>query len=401
MALGRLRSLSVKTERPAWLFSATQQGGSLLAEVLRVQGLRELRLDYYVGHALSFDYDDGGGDFEFVTPVGKLPEPPSGERGSVPAEAAPASLRTLHFRSANLGAQPHLEFLMRSHAATLAEVTLPWTLRKLDLQSAPSAAAFNAIPGLRRLDIPLPADLHLLDCPLLCELRLVGHGFNFGSIRNAEDFLRSAAGARLTSLTLCCWPPTAVNRLLSALAASGQARLTTLTLECPAEVTDPYSFKWPLLSRDLTVLAKLPSVRKVRLMHRGSRSLAPDALWHALASVHIPSLQVVETGRVDSPVHSPQCMHEFLHMEPFLDVLRTNPQLHFLVVSSFKGNNNTPGGGRQDEEYHCHQSLSGSYGKLVGICNHPVEEDAACGLEEHGDTSIYTWTCARSEEEVS
>ena len=236
---------------------------------------------------------------------------PVGAHASVPSSAAQtrSSLKALTYRSAS--SDPHLELLLKAHAATLKEVVV-------SANNVPMAL-LAALRNLQHLTSPLPEDdmVQLLRCPALTSICLTRCEPSASStplgraVKSALSFFRRAT--QLLEVRLIHERILDV-MLVKQLAGSGQAAVQHLLLSrCPLELRPSAS-----LLGLAGALRGLP-----RLQHLELDANPPDDLLRAISPRVLPELRKLQ---LRPPVAS--CTHDWAHGPAVQELLRRNPDVH-------------------------------------------------------------------------
>lgn len=217
------------------------------------------------------------------------------ERGS--------SLTMLYYSEEGEEAHPFLILLLKTHAATLQDVTITTEL---------PVSSLACIPGLRSLASYPHEELPLLLTLPLARLELLGDEFNNDFPPGALDFLRRAR--HLQDVWLCV-PDLAV---LVAVSSLPSARFIS-----SLEVVDASD----LLQGSVSILLRFPSLRSLRLGGEPSidflRAISPESA-PCLATLN------VRLGPAD-------CPHAWLHRPAVQDLLVRNPRLHLRLRNAYYG----------------------------------------------------------------
>ncbi|XP_034236886.1 uncharacterized protein LOC117642629 [Thrips palmi] len=236
-------------------------------------------------------------------------------------EAEPAPLSPASIKEVTLVTKDprFVHCVLRSHAATLQAVKL-----RGDCQGV--APLLAAIPGLQHLDCPVMEDLPLLTRGTsLRSLRLTLKEDQVAFQATAAAFLRTATHLEELDLSYACpaWL-LGEQRLLTALASSGQAALRKLVFSLP-------NYTGLTTSVDKELAAALPGLPALEWL-----ILPQRVCWRVLNAINpdnLPRLRGLSLLGC-SRVSEPQCTHAtVMHLSNVRHILAKYSQFYLVVRS--------------------------------------------------------------------
>lgn len=211
----------------------------------------------------------------------------------------------------------HLQFLIKSHSATL---------EKLVSSDHSATLQLPALPHLKDLSCGLLNDMtQLLQCPKLTSITIIGapEDIDYHALLRAKSFLRQATQLEtvyLRSVVVATDEDALDIGLVQALAESGQSAVKSLYLEVldrpDGQVLGPYADLMQLTD----ALSRLPYLEWLDL-----DVVAPHAFLRALSTAICPRL--THLG-----LRAPRgCYHSWVHGPTVQYLLRRNSRLHLMI----------------------------------------------------------------------